>query len=204
MTRIELMKQIEATIKKAQSEDWWGFDYEAAMKEIEAGFISLAKAGETEKEVEKIDFNAEATAIITGEIKKAIMQVEAEAEMEQLEADMQTIVEAEDEMKLVAPEMTEAVEIAEESKIEVKGEGDSLEALMKGVKAVNAERTLKMYSEFLSEKPVEYKRFKEIANEVYGEKGITDKFLKYTLQKKFINLGLIEWTGKAKNQIIWK
>jgi len=84
----------------------------------------------------------------------------------------------------------------------VSANGELMLKLLNGVKAANIERNRGFYQRALNEKPDTWASWKKISSE---ELGVTLKSVPLTKEiKKFIGLGLVEWSTWAKDPITWK
>lgn len=178
MTRIDLMKEIEAEMANSETASMWAFDYKAAMKEIELQVIGIPR---------------EAGLFGTCGYAMAKM-IEVEEVKESEELPVYELEQGEDDLCMTTG--------WEEPKDDIL-----LADLLKGAKKETKERTAEIFTAFLENRPTTFKAFKAIANEVYtkdGGKPVEGSFLRKVIINKFVGNFLIEWTGNAKDPITWK
>jgi DNA invertase Pin-like site-specific DNA recombinase len=84
----------------------------------------------------------------------------------------------------------------------VSTDGELMIKLLDGVKAANIERNRGFYQRALNEKPDTWASWKKISSEELGDNLNSTKLTKEI--KKFIALGLVEWSTWAKDPITWK
>lgn len=184
MTIRELMLEVEREIEAGRQSGAWEFDYHAEMEEVERYLCKLgAEEAPVEDEVETVEGEPEADVEI--------------AEVEEVTA-------AED-CKAVAAPTPEVPEVVSGPRAE-KPAAAIMEELMKGRKKEGFERTFLIYERILSRRPTTIKECAQIAREVYAKDGlkwVSRNILVSTLKDKFTKLGLIEWDGQAKSEIVW-
>ena len=182
MTIKELMVEVEREIEAGKQSGAWEFDYHAEMEEVER---YLCKLGAEEAPVEEVDETVES---------------EPEAGVEVAEVDEVTAAE-----DCEAEAASELPEIVSGTSTE-KPVAAIIEGLMKGRKKEGFERTFLIYERILSRRPTTIKECAQIAREVYAKDGlkwVSRNILVGTLKDKFTKLGLIEWDGQAKSEIVW-
>ena len=182
MTIRELMLEVEREIEAGRQSGAWEVDYHAEMEEVER---YLCKLGAEEAPVE------DAVATDEGEL-------EAGVEI----ADVEEVAVAEDCEAAPAPELPEVVSGTSTE----KPVAAIMEELMKGRKKEGFERTFLIYERILAQRPTTIKECALIAREVYAKDGlkwVSRNILVSTLKDKFTKLGLIEWDGQGKSEIVW-
>lgn len=186
MTIRELMLEVEREIEAGKQSGAWEFDYHAEMEEVER---YLCKLGAEEPPVED-----------------AVETDEGEPEADVEIAEVEEVVAAEDCEAAPAPAPAHEVpEVLSETRAE-KPAAAIMEELMKGRKKEGFERTFLIYERILAQRPTTIKECAQIAREVYAKDGlkwVSRNILVSTLKDKFTKLGLIEWDGQAKSEIVW-
>lgn len=172
----ELMIEVDREIEVARQTGAWEFDHRAAMEEVEEA-LRLYKLEEE--------------GVVVWEDDEPVASEEA------VEPEAPTA----DDIK------SDEVEVpGNRDKAERKSESTIMEELMKGRRKEGFERTRLIYERILSQRPTTLKECAQIAREVYaadGLKWVSRNILVSTLKDKFTKLGLIEWDGQAKSEIVW-
>lgn len=236
MTRIDLMKEINAEIANAEAAGMWTFNYMQAMKEIDLKISGIPRSGDLfatgyvlakveealpEEPVKGADIvmdwsgHPEIEAFDAG-FKEAVKGVgeAAKGVAEEFAKVVGMSTKAAEEMKAAYGELAgaeivvEAPAKEEEPAVVLTGStGEIVESLLAGMKKETLARTTEIFVSFLTYKPTSFKEFKELANAIYtmdGGKKVETSFLRRTIINKFVNTGLVEWAGSAKDPITWK